>query len=293
MSLRLLVSIMMLVTTLALGAVAYQLARPVAAPSVVSAPTRPAVAPLLDQYFVAAHPLPAGTFLRDEDLRLKTVLPGELPPMAIADSEENRAGLHGALVRQYLDEGTAITQADLLRPRDRGFLAAVLESQTRAVAVAVDAVSGVAGLIWPGDRVDVILTQQIEHDAAPLPHRILSETILTNVRVIAVDQDLVRGPGAGFAAGTTTGRVARTVTLQVDGDQAQRVAIAQQLGQISLAVRAIDDKSTADSGKSPTEGGKSTLFSGDVSPALSTVDHPAGAKVQVIEGDKRNEVSFQ
>jgi pilus assembly protein CpaB len=247
----------------------------------------------LDQYFVAAHPLPAGTFLRDEDLRLKTVLPGELPPKAIADSEENRAGLRGALVRQYLDEGTAITQADLLRPRDRGFLAAVLETDTRAVTVAVDAVSGVAGLIWPGDRVDLILTQTIDKDAAPLPRRILSETILTDVRVIAVDQDLVRGPGTGFTAGSTAGRVARTVTLQVNSDQVQRVSIAQQLGQISLAVRAIDGKPTAPADMSTTDGGNSTLFSGDVSPALSTVDHPAGAKVHVIEGDKRNEVSFQ
>ena len=293
MSLRLIVSVMMLVTTLALGSLAYQLARPVAAPTIATAPAQPAVSPLLEQYFVAAHPLPAGTFLREEDLRLKLALPGEVPPKAIADSEENRAGLRGALVRQYIDEGTAITQADLLRPRDRGFLAAVLETGTRAVTVAVDAVSGVAGLIWPGDRVDVVLTQQIDKETAPLPRRILSETILTDVRVIAVDQDLVRGPGTGLTPGSTAGRVARTVTLQVNNDQVQRVAIAQQMGQISLAVRAIDGKSGPASDVAPTDDGKSTLFSGDVSPALSTVDHPVGAKVQVIEGDKRKEVTFQ
>ena len=58
--------------------------------------------------------------------------------------------------------------ADVLRPRDRGFLAAVLAPGTRAVSIAVDPVSGVGGLIWPGDRVDVILTQEIpasRHDA--------------------------------------------------------------------------------------------------------------------------------
>src|SRR6185437_9401954 len=103
-SLRLIVSVMMLVATLALGSIAYQLVRPVAAPSLVLASAQPAVTPLLEQYFVAAHPLPAGTFLREEDVRLKPALPGKVPPKAIENSEENRAGLRGALVRQYIDE---------------------------------------------------------------------------------------------------------------------------------------------------------------------------------------------
>ena len=177
-----------------------------------------------------------------------------------------------------------ITQADLLRPRDRGFLATVLEPGTRAISLPVDAVSGVSGLIWPGDRVDVILTQEMDHNVAPLARRVLSETILTDVRVIGVDQDIVR---ASPAAGTSGGRVAHTVTLQVANDQAERAAIAQQLGHLALAIRALDSKP-------PTAGSEQpTLFSGDVSPALSRTTEPAGVKVQVIDGDKRSEVTFQ
>ncbi|MDR3530617.1 MAG: Flp pilus assembly protein CpaB [Rhodopila sp.] len=282
MSLRLVVSVLMIITTVALGMIAYQLAAPVR-PAVTSTLNEGPISPLQTGYFVAAHPLPAGTFVRDEDFGLKSALPDQVPANAITDLPENRASLRGALIRRYLEAGAMITQADLLRPRDRGFLAAVLEPGTRAVSLAVDAVSGVSGLIWPGDRVDVILTQEMEHTVAPLARRVLSETVLTNVRVIAVDQDIVRSAPAD---GATAGHVARTVTLQVATDQAERVTIAQQLGHLALAVRAIDGPTTAG-----TE--QPTLFSGDVSPALSKTEQPVGVKVQVIEGEKRNEVTFQ
>jgi pilus assembly protein CpaB len=206
-----------------------------------------------------------------------------MPANAINDLPENRASLRGSLVRQYMEAGAVITLDNLLRPRDRGFLAAVLEPNTRAVSVGVDAVTGVSGLIWPGDRVDVILTQEMDHSVAPLARRILSETVLTNVRVIAVDQDIVRSIAPDAA---TVGHVARTVTLQVAADQAERVAIAQQLGHLALAIRAIDNL------QGPI-GDNVTLFSGDVSPALSKTGEPVGVRVHVIQGDKRSEVTFQ
>ncbi|HBK08971.1 MAG TPA: Flp pilus assembly protein CpaB [Acetobacteraceae bacterium] len=282
MSLRLIVSILMIMTGIGLAMIAYQLVAP-AKPAVIAGGFNGPVSPLEVGYIVAAHPLPAGTLVRDEDFGLKNVQPGKLPPNAIADLPENRAMLRGALIRGYLDDGQMITLGDILRPRDRGFLAAVLEPGTRAVSVGVDAVTGVSGLIWPGDRVDVILTQEMERNTAPLARRVLSETVLTNVRVIAIDQDIVRDSKPGAAA---NGRVARTVTVQVANDQAERITVAQQLGHISLAIRAIDNPS-------PEQPDQSTLFSGDVSPALSKAGEPAGAKVQLIEGDKRSEVTFQ
>jgi pilus assembly protein CpaB len=282
MPLRLVVSILMLLTALALGMIAYQLAVPVKPVLMTAAPQGP-IAPLEVGYFVAARPLPAGTFVRDEDFALKSVLPARLPTNAITDLPENRANLRGALIRRYMDAGTMITQEDLLRSKDRGFLAAVLEPGTRAVSVAVDAVSGVSGLIWPGDRVDLILTQEMDHAVAPLSRRVLSETILTNVRVIAVDQDIVRGTPVD---GLTTGHVARTVALQLATDEAERVTVAQQLGHLALAVRAIGSPL-------PSLTMQPTLFSGDVSPALSKTDEPAGARIQVIEGSDRREVKFQ
>lgn len=281
MSLRLIVSILMILTGVGLAMIAYQLVVP-PKPAVMASSFEGPIAPLQVGYIVAAHPLPAGTLIRDEDFALKNAQPGKLPDNAIADLPESRAMLRGALVRDYLDNGQMITLRDILRPRDRGFLAAVLQPGTRAVSVGVDAVTGVSGLIWPGDRVDVILTQEMDHNTAPLARRVLSETVLSNVRVIAIDQDIVRDVAPGSPS---VGKVARTVTLQVANDQAERITVAQQLGHISLAVRAIDGAA-----KQPDP---STLFSGDVSPALSKEAEPAGAKVQLIEGDKRSEVTFQ
>jgi pilus assembly protein CpaB len=196
--------------------------------------------------------------------------------------------MRGGLVRRYIDPGAAILAGDVLRVRDRGFLAAVLEPGMRAASVGVDEVSGVAGLIWPGDRVDVILTQNMDQ-ATPAAQRVVSERVLADLRVIAVDQALARdgasmgGPMGGFMGGPMGGHVARTVTLQLSPGDADRLAVAQHLGHVSLVVRAMDqDKADA---PLPT-----SVFSRDVSPAL---DHPAGATVRVIQGDQHNDVTFR
>ena len=94
--------------------------------------------------------------------------------------------------------------ADVLAPRDRGFIANVLREGYRAVAVGVDPVSGVAGLIWPGDHVDILLTQELE--GAPVARKNLGETVLTDVRVIAIDQDMVQSAPANNAV---AGRIVR------------------------------------------------------------------------------------
>lgn len=280
MSLRLAVIALMLLAAGALGMIAYQIAQPHRV-SITMAPDAPPP-PLTVGYLVAARPLPAGTLARDEDFLVKSVLPDQLPAGAITDAPEARASLRGALIRTYLDAGTPVAMIDVLRPRDRGFLAAVLEPGTRALSVGVDAVTGVSGLIWPGDRVDVILTQELEREATSAIHRVLSETILTDARVIAVDQEITQGAPASLEV---AGRVARTVTLQVAADNAERLTVAERLGKISLAIRAIEGPGA--------EGNRPALFGGDVSPALSALQQPAGTRVQVIEGGKRSEVNFR
>jgi len=279
MSLRIVIAALMILTASALGMIGYQVVKPATLPATAIGP----VAPLTVGYLAAAHSLPAGTLARDEDFMVKSVVASELPAGAITDSPEARGGLRGALIRHYMDAGTPVTTEDILRPRDRGFLAAVLAPGTRAISVAVDQVSGVAGLIWPGDQVDVILTQEMDAAVAPLARRILSETILTAVRVIAVDQEIIQG--ASSTQGVT-GHVAKTVTLQVTADQAEKLAVAQRLGHLALAIQAMGNKPVA-----PQE--PVTVFGADVSPALSkAAEEPVGTRVQVIEGDRRSEVTF-
>jgi pilus assembly protein CpaB len=133
-----------------------------------------------------------------------------MPSGAIGDTPEARAYLRGSLLRNFLDAGAPITMNDVLRPRDRGFAAAVLKEGARAVAISVDAVSGAAGLIWPGDHVDVLLTQDAQTKGGSEKESLVatqgpsSQTLPTDARVIAIDQNLAQG------AADSAGKLVRT-----------------------------------------------------------------------------------
>ncbi|MFC7539567.1 RcpC/CpaB family pilus assembly protein [Siccirubricoccus deserti] len=114
----------------------------------------------------------------------------------------------------------------------------------------------------------------------------IGETVLTGARVIAVDQQLTRGANPTDA---NTDRVARTVTLEVTADQAERVAVATRLGRIALTVRAIDRLETElDLAINGT-----AVFGADVSPALARSALSQGARMRVIQGDEKQEVTFR
>jgi pilus assembly protein CpaB len=221
--------------------------------------------------------------MKDEDLIKRAVPSAEVPQGAITDTPENRGQLRGALLRHYLDSGNILMGGDVLHPRDRGFLAAVLTPGARAISVGVDAVSGNGGLIWPGDRVDVILTQQLDQKDTPLAKRFVGETVLNDVRVVAVDQSIAQGAVA--TGDNTTGRLARTVTLEVTSEQAERAALADRLGKITLAIRAAD-------GVAAAIGQRVSVYGGDVSPALAEGTTPA-SRMRVIEGKDARDVIFQ
>lgn len=282
MSVRFIAVGLILATAIALGVIAWHLAGP---PPQATAQTGQAPPPpRTEAFLVAAHPLPAGTLVRAADLATRQAAVGHVPQGAIPDTTFARASVEGALIRIYTDAGAPIIEANVLRPRDRGFLAAVLPPGMRAVSIPVDQVSGVAGLIWPGDHVDVLLTQTFDptgkvSDTVPA-RQVQTRTVLDDARVIAVDQEIVQGaPSAAKGAG----RVARTVTLQVGPRDAERIAVAQNLGRLSLAIRAVDRSLT------PRPVGQAAVTADDVSPGEAT---GAGRSVQVIQGDQRTEVHF-
>ena len=287
MFLRVLLVGSMLLIAVALGTVSWQLlgSTPAEAVLVEAAPPPP---PALMRILVAARALPAGTMIKDDDMVVREIPASTTPDAALAASDDVRAELRGALLRRYLDPGTVVERADVLRPRDRGFLATVLRPGTRAVSVGVDVVTGTAGLIWPGDQVDLILTQELGADDAPLGRRVIGETVLSEVRVVAVDQQFTQGAGGeGLPS-----RVARTVTLEVTAEQAERVAVASRLGRIALSVRAID-AAPADGGVNAAAGAGRSLFGSDVSQALARSGVSQGARMRVIQGDERTEVTFR
>src|SRR6185312_11704867 len=182
--------------------------------------------PTTTQILTVAHPVRAGNLLKYDDIEAREMPASDVPPGARPDTPRARTELVGSMVRRALQPPEILLPADLLRPGDHGFLAAALRSGMRATTVGVDAVSGTAGLIWPGDRVDVILTQVTEDQTIPASRRASAETVLADVRVIAIDQQLMSG-----AAGAGIEQVAsHTVTLEVTEAQAEHAALAARLG---------------------------------------------------------------
>jgi pilus assembly protein CpaB len=274
---RLLLALVLLVAAAGLGFVAWRAVEPPRAEAVQSSRTV--------RLLVAARPLAPGTLLKDGDVKSEEVPVARADDTMLRDEPDDRAELRGALLRRYLEVGGRMLRDDVLRPRDRGFLAAVLRPGTRAISIGVDAVTGAAGLIWPGDQVDLILTQQLDAAQAPVAQRIVAETVLTDVRVIAVDQQIAQGAGSSESA---TRNVARTVTLEVSGLQAERVAVAGRLGRLSLTVRAMEPESGA-AAPALASGG---ISGADVSAALSRV-RQTGTRMRVIQGNESQEMSFQ
>jgi len=281
MPLRLVLVSLLLLTALGLGLIGYQATRPVAEAPIAASVTPQ---PLTVDVLVAARGLPAGTLLKEEDFAPQAVPSAEIPQGALTNSPEVRVALRGALLRRYLDAGMTLRAGDVLHPRDRGFLAAVLAPGTRAISIGVDAISGNGGLIWPGDRVDVILTQELNEKDAPLARRFVGETVLNDVRVVAVDQSIAQGAVAN--GDNAPGHVARTVTLEVTLQQAERTAVADRLGKVTLAIRAMD-------GLTDVTGHPGSVYGGDVSPALADDRAPGTSRMRVIEGKEAREVTFQ
>ncbi|WP_143275334.1 Flp pilus assembly protein CpaB [Bradyrhizobium canariense] len=267
-TLRLSIIAVLLLATTALGLIAYNMNLPKQVPVEVVAEKAPAP-PATVGYFVAARPLPRGTLARDEDFTVRSVPPERVPAGAILETPESKIGLPGSLVRKFVDAGSPVTLPDILRPRDRGFLASVLAPDSRAISIKVDEESGVSGLIRPGDSVDVVLTQVF--DKADPARRALSETVLRNVRVIAIDQEIVQG---GRAISAMAGKLTQTVSFELTPEQVKKITVAKQLGTLSLAVRAaVEQWDTADT---------RAMSSCDVSPEIARQNAVAGQTTAVV-----------
>ncbi len=193
--------------------------------------------PVTVSVLAAARTLRPGVLLKADDLTTTVVPQSTVPEGARVDSPTARADLLGAMLRRTVLVGEVLLPVHVMRAGERGFLAAVLGPGLRATTIGVDLVTGTAGLIWPGDHVDLILTETIDDPAAPLGHRIAGETVLHNVRVIAIDQELMQGATAGATSNVPQ---SRTVTLEVTPENAERVAVATRLGHLSLSVISAD-----------------------------------------------------
>ena len=269
MLLRITVFVMMSLGLLGFGTVAWLSMQPPAPPANDGQPAPPPI--VMDTVLIAGRDLQAGSLLKPDDIGTIPIQHEKVPEGGALESAANRRALVGGMIRRRIVAGEPLFVRDLLRPGEHGFLAAVLSAGMRAVTIGVDAITGSAGLIWPGDRVDVLLTHDLNDPTRPVGQRVAAETVLADTRVIAIDQQLVQGA----APGANEGKAATTVTLEVTTRQAERISVATRLGRLSLVVRAArpadnEEQPSDRSNLTTSQPSSGITWAGDVSPALTT-----------------------
>lgn len=201
-------------------------------------------APAMVDILVATKPVAVGQNLSPETLRWqawpeKSAFRGVIRKGEQADI--SKLDIYDAPLRRPLETGEPVTRQAMVPKSEGGnnFLAALISPGKRAVAIAVKADTMAGGFIAPGDHVDVILTYAARvttgrEIAEQMAQRFASQTVVSNVRVLAVDQDAKDDARAA--------KVAKTVTLEVTQEQAQIIALSKRMGQMTLALRRIGDK---------------------------------------------------
>lgn len=185
---------------------------------------------------VATKALPVGTIIDADSVRFQP-WPKDLVESAYYMKEKvDPQTLQGSVVRNAITAGQPVTQGSLIQPGERGFLAAALGPGMRAVTVPVSVQSSVSGFIFPGDHVDLLVTQAIDGTDGDKPLKV-SETVVRNLRVLATDQRT----DALDANGKPDVRRFSNVTLEVTPRIAEKIAVAQTIGSLSLALRSIAD----------------------------------------------------
>jgi pilus assembly protein CpaB len=243
---------------------------PVAGAQVMGGPAQPPMD--TTEVLVATRALPVGTIITPEMVKFQP-WPKDLVENAYYQRQAtDLKTLQGSVVRFAIPAGQPLTMGGLVKPGDRGFLAAALGPGMRAVTVPVSATSSVAGFVFPGDRVDLILTQTVDGggDGPPLK---ASETVLRNLRVLATDQ---RTDKQTDDKGNTVVNTYSTVTVEATPKIAEKIAVAQTVGTLSLSLRSLaDNASELDE----------AIASGDVK--VPDSDDPKAEKAMLAAASKR------
>jgi pilus assembly protein CpaB len=247
---------------------------------------------------VAARDLPTGTVLKESDLKWAPWIASADTSFMLVKGKVKLSDFVGAVVRDGFRAGDPLTASRIAHSHDQGFLAAVLTPGMRAMSISLTPNAQVAGFIFPGDRVDVILTHGFSRKDIPdLMERRISETILQNIRVLALDQ---RSDNQ-----SNDPKVAQLATLEVGKKDAEKLAMAIDMssGQsgggkatLMLALRslAVDDAAQT-SGKVADDAQQTPTWDSDVSRSFPAVNGDDGLvhRVQVMRGKTTTENTFE
>ncbi len=238
--------LIVLVVALAAGGVAAMLASGNRAPEPPKAPPPPPPLATVD-VLIAKSDLDTGQVVGAHDVGWQTWPAASTGSNFIRKTDRPDAikDFVGAIVRTPVGAGEPIRDSKVVASKAGGFMAAVLPRGMRAISMDVAPDTEAGGFILPNDHVDVLLTHR-DKAAEKLSgvEKYVSETILRNVRVLAVDQVLGEKDGQKVVIG-------KTATIELDPHQAETLALAHQTGTLSLTLRSLLDS------QSPTpEGGE-------------------------------------
>jgi pilus assembly protein CpaB len=238
------------VLTIALGAggVAAYLARGSDTPRAEAPPV--AQLPTLE-ILIAKSDIGLGQSVKPEDLQWQT-WPAAAASNSFIRRGDNGDGMQnviGSIARSPFIAGEPLREAKLVKANGSGFMAAILPTGMRAVSTEISPETGAGGFILPNDRVDVILSKRDKNPDRTGADIVNSEIILSNVRVLAIDQAPKEKDGQNAVVG-------KTVTLELRSEQAEALARARQNGNLSLALRSIADANMVDKNTSEEESQK-------------------------------------
>jgi pilus assembly protein CpaB len=241
------------------------------------------------EVLVADADLPAGTFIKPRHLRWQRWPTDDVPDTYVLKGPRSDQEMIGAVVRSRIAAGEPVTDGAVVKPGDRGFLAAVLSPGMRAVSVPINAISSHSGLIFPGDHVDLILTQSLVGSDEGAIRRV-SETVLSDIRIIAMGSDTRDDPAEG-----QSNERAKTATFEVTPRQAEQVTLLIELGKLSLSLRSLGTPGSEEIAALSEDGAGLTwdrdvsrvLRSGRISTRLLVLRGADSQDVQVQEGRNR------
>lgn len=255
-------------------------------------PTAAAPPPAAHSVLVARGQLPLGQILKPGDFTWQPWPEGDLDESYIVQGARGPNDFAGWVVRSPLGKGEPVTVDKIVAPGDRGFFAAVLRTGMRAVSIGVDATSGIAGFVFPGDQVDILLTHTLPSEDSQQPHK-ATETILKDVRVLAIDQRV--------SSKQTEPVLVHNVTVEVTPKQSEIIAVTTAMGKLSLSLRSIA-RSEDDAADPVTPGAlpmpiadhkhQTYTLDNQASRLLSANDELAPAHVTVLHGGQTEEVVF-
>jgi pilus assembly protein CpaB len=236
------------------------------------------------EVLVADANLPAGTFVKPQHLRWQRWPTDDVPETYVLKGARSEDEMVGAVVRRGIAEGFPITDGSVVKPGERGFLAAVLAPGMRAVSLPINATSSNSGLVFPGDRVDLILTQTLLGADGATTRRV-SETVLRDIRIIAMGSQLSDAGGE-----EKNHEKAKTATFEVTPRVAEAVALLGELGKLSLSLRSLAQADAADS--TPSDEEPSYTWDLDVSSVLRS-DNRLTSRLLVLRGSDAEDVEIQ